>query len=368
MSSSLAPTLDQAPPDPAGAPGPHVVGPLPTPAALLADLPASPGIARQVRAHRAAVRRVLGGTDDRLLVVVGPCSVHDPAAGLDYARRLAASADRFGRDLLVVLRAHVEKPRSVVGWKGLAHDPALDGSGDLATGLRTARAFLLDAASTGLPLATEFVEPLVAPYVADLVSWGAIGARTVASQPHRQLASWLPMPVGCKNGTGGDVAPALDAVRAARVPHTFPGLDAAGQPVVLRGAGNPDAHVVLRGGSAGPNYDAASVGQVLRALRAAGLPARLVVDASHGNSGKDHRRQPAVAAALADQVAAGCSGIAGVMVESFLAEGRQDLVPGAPLRYGVSVTDACLGWGQTGAVLDRLAAAARARREVAGRG
>ncbi|NUT51741.1 MAG: 3-deoxy-7-phosphoheptulonate synthase, partial [Saccharothrix sp.] len=298
---------------------------LPTSGETRAAAPLSEALAAEVAAHRDAVRRVLDGADDRLLVVVGPCSVHDPVAALDYAHRLAAAAAPLAGELLVVLRAYLEKPRSVVGWKGLVHDPALDGDGDLATGLRVGRRFLLDAAGAGLPLAAEFVDPMVAPYLADVIGYGAIGARTVASQPHRQLASWLPMPVGCKNGVDGDVGVAVDAIRAAGVRHLFPGVADDGTPVVQRGAGNRHAHLVLRGGASGTNYDADSVAAALARLRAADLPARVVVDASHGNSGKDHRRQPHVVADLARQVAGGQRGLVGVMVESFLHEGRQDV-------------------------------------------
>ncbi len=335
---------------------PETLGLLPTSGGLLADLPALPGLG--IAGHRAAVRRILDGEDDRVLAVVGPCSIHDPVAGLDYARRLAAASAPLAGELLVVLRAYLEKPRSVVGWKGLVHDPTLDGGGDVAEGLRLGRTFLLDAAGTGLPLAAEFVEPLVAPYLADLVSYGAIGARTVTSQPHRQLASWLPMPVGCKNGVDGDVGVAVDAIRSATARHVFPGVGHDGAPVVQQGAGNTHAHLILRGGTAGTNYDAESVAQALGRLRAAGLPERVVVDASHGNSAKDHRRQPGVVADLAEQIAGGQRGLVGVMVESFLHEGRQD----APVRYGVSITDACLALPETVAVLDTLAAAVRARR------
>jgi 3-deoxy-7-phosphoheptulonate synthase len=339
--------------------GPDMVQALPTVAALHADVPLGARLGAEIAGHRAEIRRVLDRNDDRLLVIVGPCSIHDPVAGLEYAARLAEEADRHRSDLVVVLRAYLEKPRSVVGWKGLVHEPDLDGRGDLVRGLRLGRRFLLDAAATGLPLATEFVEPLVAPYLADVISWGAIGARTVGSQPHRQLAAGLPTAVGCKNGVDGDVGVAVDAVRAARGPHLFPGMGVAGAPAVLRAAGNPWAHVVLRGGTSGPNADPDSVAAALARLAAAGLPERIVVDASHGNSGKDHRRQPTVLAGLAAQVAAGQRGLVGVMAESFLVAGRQD----RPERYGVSVTDACVGWAETVAALDLLAAAVRARRE-----
>lgn len=338
----------------------ETVSALPVTGDLLAAQPLTGDLATRIRGHRTAVRRVLDGADDRLVVVVGPCSIHDPEAGLDYARRLAAVATPLVGDLVVVMRAYLEKPRSVVGWKGLVHDPSLDGTGDLPAGLRIGRRFLLDAAATGLPLATEFVEPLVAPYLADVVTYGAIGARTVASQPHRQLASWLPMPVGCKNATDGDVGVAVDAIRSAAVRHLFPGAGADGTPALFRAAGNPYAHLILRGGATGPNYDAASVAAALARLCVTGLPERVVVDASHGNSGKDHRRQPDVVADLARQIGGGQRGIVGVMIESFLVEGRQD----APLRYGMSVTDACLGFDATLGVLDALAAAVRRRREV----
>jgi len=335
---------------------------LPTLQELHGEYPLSRALRARVGQHRRAVVDVLTGADDRLLLLVGPCSVHDPAAALDYAGRLAALAREHAADLLVVMRCYVEKPRSVAGWKGLVCDPWLDGSDELDAGLRVARRLFLQVAAAGLPLATEVVQPLLAPYLCDLVTWAAVGARTVASQPHRELASALPMPVGMKNGLDGDVGPAVAAVQAAAVPHAFPGQDERGRPAVLRSTGNPDCHVVLRGGSSGPNFDAASVAAALDRLRAAGLPARVVVDASHGNSGKDHRRQAAVIGDLAGQVAAGQTGIAGVMVESFLAEGRQDVLPGRPIAYGLSITDACIGWDATVSAAEALAAAVRTRR------
>ncbi|WP_216216719.1 3-deoxy-7-phosphoheptulonate synthase [Amycolatopsis aidingensis] len=339
----------------------RVVATLPAPAELAARSPLDTGLRAAIAGHRRAVRAIVQGADDRLLVVVGPCSVHDPDAALHYAGELAAVAAEYERDLLLVLRAYLEKPRSLLGWKGLLHDPDLDGGEDLAGGLRRGREFLVRAAGTGLPLAYEFVDPFLAPFLLDLVSWGAIGARTVAAQPHRQLASALPMPVGMKNAVTGEVEVAIAAARAAGAPHVFAGLGPAGAPAVLAGAGNPACHVVLRGGVV-PNHDAASVGAALDLLRTAGLPAHLMVDAAHGNSGKDHRRQPAVVAELAAQVAHGRHGLMGVMVESFLEPGRQDITA-RPLRYGVSVTDACLGWADTIGCLDTLAAAVRARRE-----
>ncbi|KAA5834912.1 3-deoxy-7-phosphoheptulonate synthase [Saccharopolyspora hirsuta] len=338
----------------------QVLGPLPTPAELAERFPCDERLRSQVAAHRRAVREIVEGVDDRLLVVVGPCSVHDPEAGLHYAHELAKAAAAHDQDLLVVLRAYLEKPRTSVGWKGLLHDPHLDGRGDLAAGLAIGRDFLVRAAATGLPLAYEFVDPFLAPYVLDLVSWGALGARTVASQPHRQLASALPMPVGMKNAVTGDVDVAIAAVRAARAPHTFPGMAISGAPSVVVGAGNSACHVVLRGG-ARPNYDAGSVGATLDQLDAAGLGTGVVVDASHGNSGKDHRRQPGVVDDLAMQVAAGNRGLRGVMIESFLGAGCQD-VGAEPLRYGVSVTDGCLDWPTTADCLAVLAEAARRRR------
>ncbi|MEV6522220.1 3-deoxy-7-phosphoheptulonate synthase [Longispora sp. NPDC051575] len=331
-----------------------------SPAVLRAAVPAPDpeGVAGQ----RAAIAAVLDGRDRRLLVVVGPCSVHDPDAGTEYARRLAAHARTVEADLLVVMRAYLEKPRTVVGWTGMVNDPGLDGSGDLDAGLSTARRFLAGASAAGVPLAYEFVDPMLAGYLSDLVSWGAIGARTVQSQPHRLLASALPMPVGFKNPTSGDVRGAVQAVQAAGSGHVFPAMGDDGEPTVVRSGGNPHGHVILRGGDAtGPNYDADSVGRALDLLDAAGLPRRVVVDASHGNSGKDHHRQRVVLADLAGQVAGGSAGIAGVMVESFLEAGAQP-IDNLPLVYGRSVTDACLGWSDTEEVLDDLARAARARR------
>jgi 3-deoxy-7-phosphoheptulonate synthase len=342
--------------DPA-APEPRTT-PLPAPARLRNEFPLAPAAGAGIRAHRTAARRILDGTDDRLLVIVGPCSVHDPVAGLDYARQLAAVAAARADELLVIMRGYLEKPRSILGWKGLVHDPTLDGSDDLATGLRVGRGFLTDVADLGLPLAGEFVDPFLAPYFSDLITYGAIGARTVTSQPHRQLASWLPMPVGCKNAVDGGLGAAADAIRAARAEHVLPGVGDDGTLSLLRSTGNPYAHLVLRGGTSGPNHDRASVTGALRQLTEAGLPGRVVIDASHGNSGKDHRRQPLVTTDIAGQISDGQRGIVGVMVESFLHEGRQD----AAIRYGVSITDACIGFPDTVAVLDGLATAVRRRR------
>ena len=336
--------------------------PLTTPALLRHELPLDEALVSAVLDGRRAVTRVLDGVDDRLLVVVGPCSVHDPAAALDYATRLRETAGHLADDLLVVMRVYFEKPRSTVGWKGLINDPALDGSGDVNSGLRTARSLLVEVLRMGLHVGCEFLDPITPQYIADTVAWGAIGARTVESQVHRQLASGLSMPIGMKNRSDGSVATAVDAIRAAGVPHVFPGIDVSGAPAIMHTRGNTDGHLVLRGGRGGPNYGAEAVAEALTLLRAAGLPERLVIDASHDNSGKDHRRQPLVAADVAGQLAAGQRGIVGVMLESFLVAGRQDLDPTRELVYGQSITDACLGWEQTEGVLTELADAVRARR------
>jgi 3-deoxy-7-phosphoheptulonate synthase len=338
--------------------------PLLSPAALLDELRLSDVAAGTVERTRAEVRAVLDGSDDRLLVIAGPCSVHDPAAALDYARRLAALGQGHQGDLLTVMRVYFEKPRTVTGWKGLINDPDMDGGHDVHRGLRTARRLLLDIVSLGLPVGCEWLDPITPQYIADAVTWGAIGARTTESQVHRQLASGLSMPVGFKNGTDGDVQVAVDACRASAAGHTFFGVTHNGAAAVVTTAGNPDTHVILRGGRGGPNYEPSHVAKALDLITGAGLPRRLMVDCSHGNSGKDHRRQPLVAAALAEQVAAGEHGLAGVMLESFLAEGRQEPGPPATLTYGQSVTDACMDLGTTAGVLAGLASAVRHRRHA----
>jgi 3-deoxy-7-phosphoheptulonate synthase len=334
--------------------------PLPSPAAVLEDLPLSPELAATVGRTRAEVRAVLDGTDDRLLVVAGPCSVHDPVAALEYARRLAGTG--LGEDLLIVMRSYFEKPRTVTGWTGLIQDPGMDGRHDVHRGLRTARRLLLDIVALGVPAGCEWLDPITPRYLADTVTWGAVGARTAESQVHRQLVSGLPMPAGFKNSTDGDVQVAADACVAAAAGHTFFGVTPAGAAAVVTTSGNRDTHVILRGGRAGPNYEVPYIAKALDLITAAGLPRRLMVDASHGNSGRDHRRQPSVAAAVADQVAAGETGLAGVMLESFLREGRQEPGPLDALAYGQSVTDACMDFGTTIAVLETLAAAVRGRR------
>jgi 3-deoxy-7-phosphoheptulonate synthase len=348
----------------------HIAGfqPLIAPNELLAELPLGESRAATVRGSRDAVRRVVAGEDDRLLVVVGPCSVHDPDAAVDYAVRLAKTAAELADELCVVMRVYFEKPRTTIGWKGLINDPGLDGSYDVHRGLRTARRLLLDVLDLGLPVGCEFLDPNSPQYIADAVSWGAIGARTTESQVHRQLASGLSMPVGFKNGTDGSVKVAVDACRAAHGSHVFFGLDAAGRASVVTTTGNPDVHVILRGGTDGPNYEPEHVAAALDAVELAGMPRTVMIDASHGNSRKDHTRQAVVAREIAAQIGSGQHGIAGVMIESFLVAGRQDLPdpalaaePGA-LTYGQSVTDACLGWEVTADVLSGLARAVRERR------
>ena len=336
--------------------------PLLSPAALLDELPLNDQAAGTVERTRAEVRAVLDGADDRLLVIAGPCSVHDPAAALDYAGRLAALRDKYSADLLVVMRVYFEKPRTVTGWKGLINDPGMDGGHEVHRGLRVARRLLLDIVTLGVPVGCEWLDPITPQYIADAVTWGAIGARTTESQVHRQVASGLSMPVGFKNGTDGDVQVAVDACRASAAGHTFFGVTEHGAAAVVTTAGNPDTHVILRGGRGGPNYEASHVAKALDLITGSGLPRRLMVDASHGNSGKDHRRQPLVAAAIAEQVAAGERGLTGVMLESFLREGRQEPGPPQTLTYGQSVTDACMDIDATAAVLDGLAAAVRSRR------
>jgi 3-deoxy-7-phosphoheptulonate synthase len=342
----------------------HIAGfqPLIAPNELLAELPLGESRAATVRSSRDAVRRVLAGDDDRLLVVVGPCSVHDPDAAVDYAVRLAKTAAELADELCVVMRVYFEKPRTTVGWKGLINDPGLDGSHDVHRGLRTARRLLLDVLDLGLPVGCEFLDPNSPQYIADAVSWGAIGARTTESQVHRQLASGLSMPVGFKNGTNGSVKVAVEACRAAHGSHVFFGLDASGRASVVTTTGNPDVHVILRGGSDGPNYQPEHVAAALAAVRQAGMPATVMIDASHGNSRKDHGRQAEVARDIAAQIGDGQRGIAGVMIESFLVPGRQDLAGPGPLAYGQSITDSCLGWDVTADVLADLARAVRDRR------
>ncbi|GAA1487912.1 3-deoxy-7-phosphoheptulonate synthase [Brachybacterium sacelli] len=344
--------------------------PLPTPAELRAELPMDPEHAELVAEHREAVRSTLRGTDDRLLVIVGPCSIHDPDAGLEYARLLADAQAELGDDLLLVMRTYFEKPRTTVGWKGLINDPHLNGSHDIATGLRRARAFLREVTALGLPCATEFLEPISPQYIADIISWGAIGARTTESQIHRQLASGLSMPIGFKNGTDGAIQVALDAVAAASTPQAFLGIGADGRASLVSTTGNPDVSLILRGGSTGANWGPGPVRASAERLTEQGLVPRLIIDASHGNSGKDHRRQAEVAAALSDQVAVDGEAIAGIMLESNLVAGAQTLdVDAGPagLVHGQSVTDKCMDWEVTDEVLRGLAGGVQRRRVAAAR-
>jgi 3-deoxy-7-phosphoheptulonate synthase len=339
--------------------------PLIAPAVLEDELPLPEEGAALVAAARRTIEAILTRRDDRLLVVVGPCSIHDPDAALEYAGLLRRAAARLADDLFLVMRVYFEKPRTTIGWKGLISDPGLDGSFQINTGLRLARKLLLDVAALGLPAANEFLDTVIGQYYADLVSWGCIGARTVESQVHRELASGLSMPVGFKNRTDGDVRVAVEAIRAARHPHWFPSLTREGAPAVLGTAGNASAHLVLRGGSGtGPNYTPDAVAAAIAQLSAEGLPPVVMIDCSHANSGKDPSRQPAVAGAVASQVADGSHSIIGVMLESNLAGGRQDLKRRAELVHGVSITDACLGWPETEEVLRVLARAAAARRKA----
>jgi 3-deoxy-7-phosphoheptulonate synthase len=338
------------------------VVPLLSPQELFDELPLDEPRTEILLAGRANAHAVLDGVDDRLIVVVGPCSVHDVDAVKEYAERLSAEAARLSQDLLIVMRVYFEKPRTTIGWKGLINDPHLDGSGDVNTGLRIARRLLLDILSTGLPIGCEFLDPITPQYISDLVSWGAIGARTVESQIHRQLGSGLSMPVGYKNGTDGNVQVAVDAVRAASVSHAFAGIDADGRSAILHTRGNKDCHIILRGGTSGTNYDAESVAASLALLARAELPERVMIDVSHGNSAKHPERQPQIAADVAGQIAAGNNKIKGVMVESFLVEGNQAPGPLDTLTYGQSITDGCIGWDSTVEVLGALAASVRARR------
>jgi 3-deoxy-7-phosphoheptulonate synthase len=336
--------------------------PLPSPDALKGDLPITEGAAELVYRSREEIRGVLAGRDRRPLVVVGPCSIHDPAAAMDYAEQLLALRRRVEDDLLVVMRVYFEKPRTTVGWKGLINDPHLNGSHDIAAGLRVARTLLLDVARLGLPAATEMLDPISPQYLADLVSWTAIGARTTESQTHREMASGLSMPVGYKNGTDGSLTVAINALIAASRPHSFLGIDGSGRVAVVRTKGNPDGHVVLRGGGGRPNYTREDVVRGAAALERAGLPPRMMVDCSHDNSGKDFRKQPAVVDDIGDQIARGSRHIIGVMIESNLVEGRQDFDEQAgrtTLAYGQSITDACVDIATTEQLLLRLARATR---------
>ncbi|MHC8320243.1 3-deoxy-7-phosphoheptulonate synthase [Pseudomonas sp. GB2N2] len=331
---------------------------LPSSLQLKQQLPLSNALNRQVAEHRDAVRAILNGEDARLLVIVGPCSIHDPRSALEYASNLARLAAEVSDEMLLVMRAYVEKPRTTVGWKGLAYDPQLDGSDNMAAGLILSRELMREMLQLGLPVATELLQPMAAGYFDDLLSWVAIGARTTESQIHREMASGLNMPVGFKNGTDGGVGVASDAMRSAAHPHRHFGVDSQGHPAIIQTPGNPDTHLVLRGGHRGPNYDRDSVAQVNNDLAKLKIPTRIMVDCSHANSGKDPLRQPAVFNDVLEQRLQGDRSLIGMMIESHIFEGCQPLSP--TLRYGVSVTDGCLGWDATQALLRQAAQRLRA--------
>ncbi|WP_047307883.1 3-deoxy-7-phosphoheptulonate synthase [Rhodopseudomonas palustris] len=334
---------------------------LSTPAEVIGEIPRTLTATRTVAASRSAIHAILTGADDRLLVVVGPCSIHDPAAAMDYASRLAALRETLADRLEIVMRVYFEKPRTTVGWKGLINDPDLDGSFRIDKGLRLAREVLSAVNNLGLPAATEFLDLITPQYIADLVAWGAIGARTTESQIHRELASGLSCPIGFKNGTDGNVRIAAEAVKSAAQPHHFMAVTKGGRNAIAATTGNSDCHVILRGGVT-PNYDAASVEAAAAVLGKIGLAPRLMIDASHANSSKQPDNQPKVSADIGRQVAAGENRIIGVMIESNLVAGRQDVVPGRPLHYGQSITDGCIDWATTETVLHDLAAAVESRR------
>jgi 3-deoxy-7-phosphoheptulonate synthase len=334
------------------------------PAQVLGDFPISEKAAQTTYYARQAIHRILHGADDRLLAIVGPCSIHDVKAAKEYAGRLKEAKDRCADDLLIVMRVYFEKPRTTVGWKGLINDPNLDGSFRINDGLRVGRQLLLELNEVGMPAACEFLDMITPQYVADLVAWGAIGARTTESQVHRELASGLSCPVGFKNGTDGNVRIAMDAIRAAQAPHHFLSVTKDGHSAIVSTTGNEDCHIILRGGRQ-PNYDAANVDLAAKSLAEAGIPGRIMIDCSHGNSSKDPAKQLAVGENVATQVAAGDARIIGIMVESHLKAGRQDLIPGKALVYGQSITDACVGWEDTRNLIDVLAEAVRQRRAKA---
>ncbi len=332
-----------------------------SPAQVLGEIAISEAAAKTVAETRQAIHRIIHGADDRLLAIAGPCSIHDVKAAKEYAGKLKDYAEKASADLLIVMRVYFEKPRTTVGWKGLINDPKLDGSFNINEGLRVARQFLLEVNASGLPVGCEFLDMITPQYIADLVAWGAIGARTTESQIHRELASGLSCPVGFKNGTDGNIKIAIDAIRAAQAPHHFLSVTKAGHSAIVSTTGNEDCHLILRGGQA-PNYDAANVDAAGKGLAASGIPARIMIDFSHGNSSKKPEKQMDVGQDVARQIEAGDGRIFGIMVESHLKAGRQDLVPGKALAYGVSITDGCISWDETRAMLDGLAAGVRARR------
>ena len=341
------------------------INPLISPAVLAYYLPINEQAASVVHSARTQAEDILSRKDDRLLAIVGPCSIHDPDAALEYAKKLKVEAERLKADLSIIMRVYFEKPRTTVGWKGLINDPALDGSFDINQGLRIARKLLLDLANMGISAGTEFLDTISPQYIADLIAWGAIGARTTESQIHRELASGLSMPVGFKNGTGGSIQIALDAIKSASRPHYFLSVTKQGVSAIVSTAGNPSCHLILRGGKSGPNYDAANISNMEEMLTEQNLPHSLMIDCSHGNSNKDFRNQPLVAKNLANQIAAGSKSITSVMIESNLVEGNQKLDPDlSKLTHGQSVTDACINWDDTVEVLETLAEAVRKRRAL----
>jgi 3-deoxy-7-phosphoheptulonate synthase len=335
------------------------------PAQLHEEFPIGDAAARLIHETRLAIHHQLHGEDDRVLAIVGPCSVHDPQAALEYAAGLEKLVAELREQLVIVMRVYFEKPRTTVGWKGLINDPDLDGSFNINKGLRTARKLLLDLNDLGVPAGTEFLDIVTPQYFTDLISWGAIGARTTESQVHRELASGLSCPVGFKNGTSGDIQIAVDAIRAARHPHHFLSFTMAAHSAIFHTSGNEDTHLILRGGSKQPNFDAASVGSAGEALAGAGLSDRLMIDFSHANSNKQHERQLDVCHDVSSQIAGGEDRIMGVMIESHLKAGRQDVKPGESLVYGQSITDACIGWEDTASMLKELADAVEQRRIAA---
>jgi 3-deoxy-7-phosphoheptulonate synthase len=340
------------------------VKPLITPLDLISSLKESADSTQNILATRKAIHHILHQNDDRLLVIIGPCSIHDTVAGMEYARRLLEVRKSLSKDLLIVMRVYFEKPRTTVGWKGLINDPHLDGSYDINQGLARARKFLLDVNEIGMPAGMEFLDTITPQYTADLISWGAIGARTTESQVHRELASGLSCPVGFKNGTDGGVQVAIDAIKTAQSPHHFLSFTKEGHSAIFSTTGNDDCHVILRGGKT-PNYDAANVAKVSASLTDSGLADMLMIDCSHANSSKDYTKQKEVARDITEQVSTGNNSIMGVMIESHLNEGRQEHAPGKALAYGQSITDACLGWQDSVETLEILAAAVRTRRITA---
>lgn len=340
----------------------QALGPMPTPAELGSAYPITDDVAERIAQSRRQIEDILTGRDDRLLVIVGPCSVHDTDAALDYAQRLSSIQEQYSKELFIVMRTYFEKPRTVVGWKGLITDPNLDGSYALEAGLHKARKLLLDINTLGLATATEFLDMITGQYIADLITWGAIGARTTESQIHREMASALSCPVGFKNGTNGNVKIAIDAIRASHASHYFYSPDKNGRMTVYRTSGNPYGHIILRGGDTGPNFDAQSVEAACNKLAEFDLPARLIVDFSHANCEKQHRKQLEVTQDICDQITSGSTFVAGIMAESFIEEGNQPMTDINNLEYGKSITDPCIGWNDTVQMLAMLSTAIKTRK------